>query len=55
MERPVHGEPRARWRSGDVVVLETAVGLYLRLERRLYWVEVVEQSKAELLAQAIWK
>ena len=55
MERPGHGEPRVQRRSDDVAVAEMAVGLYLGLERRLYWVEVVEQSKAELLAQAIWK
>ena len=50
MERPGHSEPRERRRSGDVTVAETTVGLYLGLERRLYWVEVVERSKAELLA-----
>jgi len=37
------------------MVAETAVGLYLGLERQLYWVEVVEWSKEELLAWAIWK
>ena len=55
MERPGHGEPRAWRNSGDVVVAEMAVGLYLGLERRLYWVEVVEQSMVELLAWEIWK
>ena len=55
MEWPSHGEPRARRRSGDVAAAETAIGLYFGLERWLYWVEVVEWSKAELLARAIWK
>ena len=55
MERPGHGDPRARQCSGDVVVAETAVGLYLGLERWLYWVEVVERSKVELLVWEIWK
>ena len=32
-----------------------AIGLYLGLEQRLYWVDVVEQSKAEPLAWVIWK
>ena len=51
--RPGHDEPRARWRSGDVTAVEMAVGLYLGLEWQLYWVEVVERSKVELLAWAI--
>ena len=55
MEQPSHGEPRARWCSGDVTVVETIVGLCLGLERRLYWVEVVERSKVELVAWVIWK
>ena len=42
MERHGHGEPRARRRSGDVAAVEMAVGLYLGLERQLYWVKVVE-------------
>ena len=42
-------------RSGDVMVTETNVGLYLGLEWWLYLVEVVERSKAELLARAILK
>ena len=50
MEWPGHGEPRARRCSYDVAVAETAVGLYLGLERQLYWFEVVERSKAKLLA-----
>ena len=55
LDRPSDGEPRMRWRSSDVVVAETAISLYLGLKRQLYWVEVVEPSKAKLLAQAIWK
>ena len=55
MEQPGHGEPSARRRSSDVPVAETDVDLYLGLERSLYWAEVIEQIKAELLAWAIWK
>ena len=34
-------------------VVETPIGLYHGLERRLYWVKVVDRSKAELLVWAI--
>jgi len=50
VEQPSHSEPRARQRSGDVAVAETAIGLYLGLECQLYRVKVVEQSKVEILA-----
>jgi len=55
VERPGHGVPRVRRRSSDVVVAETAVRLCLGLKRQLYWVEVVERSKVELVAWVIWK
>ena len=32
VERPGHGKPRAWRRSGDVVVAETVVGLYLGIK-----------------------
>ena len=50
MERPGHGELRARRRSDDVAAAETAIGLYLGLKCQLYRVKVVEQSKVEILA-----
>ena len=55
MEQPGHGKSRARRRSIDVAVAQTVVGLYLGIKWQLYWVKVVEQSKAELLEQMIWK
>ena len=53
MEWPGHGELRARRCSSDVTVAKIAIGHCLGLEWRLYWVEVVERSKAEIWAWAI--